>query len=56
MTKEYYKEVNLWKLKNFFLKVLKREGRQHIISLESEEVLAEMLANKLLEKINRETK
>ena len=56
MSKTYYKELNRWKLKSFFLNVLKGEGRRHIMSLESEEELAEILTTRLIDKVNRETK
>jgi hypothetical protein len=55
-SKEYYNEINRWKIKTFFLSVLKsNEGRQHIISLESEEKLASLLTEKLIQKVKKET-
>ena len=56
MSKTYYNEVNKWKLKNFFLKVLKEEGSRVVSNDFQREELAEILTNKLLEKIQRETK
>jgi len=54
MSKEYYKEVNRWKLKTFFLSVLKGEGG-HIISNEfQKEELAEILTKRLLDKVFKE--
>ena len=56
MNKEYHKEVNRWKLKTFFLNVLKGEGSRVVSNDFQREELAEILTNKLLEKIQRETK
>tara|TARA_R100000008_G_scaffold83816_1_gene69750 strand:- start:596 stop:766 length:171 start_codon:yes stop_codon:yes gene_type:complete len=56
MNKEYYKEVNRWKLKTFFLNVLKGEGGRIISNEFQREELAELLTNKLLDKIKRETR
>ena len=56
MSKEYYNEVNQWKLKSFFLNVLKTEGRRYMVSRKSEEELADLLATKLIAKLNKETK
>ena len=54
--KEYNKQLNHWKAKTFFLSVLRSEGRKHIIALESEEQLAELLAERLIQKVIKETK
>jgi hypothetical protein len=55
-SKEYYNEINRWKAKTFFLSVLRSyEGRQHVISLESEEKLADLLTEKLIQKVKKET-
>jgi hypothetical protein len=56
MSKTYYNEVNRWKLKTFFLKVLKEEGKRIVSNDFQKEELAELLTKKLLEKINRETR
>ena len=51
MSEIYHKEVNKRKAKNFFFKILKNEGRPHIMSDASIELLADILTNKLLEKL-----
>jgi hypothetical protein len=56
MNTEYYKEVNRWKLKTFFLKVLKEEGSRVVSNDFQREELAEILTTKLIEKIIRETR
>jgi hypothetical protein len=56
MNKEYYKLINQFKLKAFFLKVLKEEGSRVVSSEFQREELAEILTNKLTEKLHRETK
>jgi hypothetical protein len=56
MSKEYYKEVNRWKLKTFFLSVLKGEGSRVVSNDFQREELAEILTNKLLEKIQKESR
>tara|TARA_R110000824_G_scaffold82445_1_gene206669 strand:+ start:231 stop:404 length:174 start_codon:yes stop_codon:yes gene_type:complete len=56
MSEIYHKEVNQRKAKNFFLKILKNEGRPHIMSGASIELLAEILSNKLLQKLEKERK
>ena len=52
----YYKEVNKRKAKSFFHKILKNEGRSFLASEDSVESLAELLSNKLLEKLDIERK
>jgi len=54
MSEMYHREVNQRKAKNFFLKILKNEGRPHIMSDASVELLSDILTNKLLEKLERE--
>ena len=54
MSDPYHKEVNKRKAKNFFLRVLKNEGRPHIMSEASVELLADILSHKLIEKVERE--
>jgi len=56
MSEMYHKEVNQRKAKNFFLKILKNEGRHHIMSDASVELLSDILTNKLLEKLEKERK
>jgi hypothetical protein len=56
MSEIYHEEVNKRKAKNFFLKVLRNEGRHHLMSDASVELLAGILSDKLLEKIKKETK
>jgi hypothetical protein len=56
MSKEYRKEVNRWKLKSFFLGVLKREGKKIVSTEAHREELAEILTTKLIEKLKKETK
>mgnify|MGYP006405051779 CR=1 FL=1 len=55
MTKEYYKEVNRWKLKTFFLNILKGEASRIISSEFQREELAELLTKRLIEKVDRES-
>ena len=55
MTKEYHKEVNRWKLKNFFLKVLREEGSRVVSNDFQREELAEILTCKFIDKIKKET-
>jgi hypothetical protein len=55
MSKEYRQEVNRWKLKTFFLKVLREEGSR-VVSMDFQrEELAEILTCKFIDKINKET-
>ena len=54
MSEIYREEVNMRKAKNFFLKILKNEGRPHIMSDASVELLSDILTNKLLEKLKKE--
>jgi hypothetical protein len=56
MSKEYYKEINQWKLKNFFLTILKNEGSRIVSSDFQREELAQLLSSKLVEKIIKETR
>jgi hypothetical protein len=56
MSEIYRKEVNKRKAKSFFIRVLKNEGRPHLMSEASVELLAEILSDKLLEKIEKEKK
>ena len=55
MPETYRKEINKRKAKNFFLNVLKREGRSFVTSDSAVERLAELLTDKLLEKLRKET-
>lgn len=52
----YYNEVRKNKAKNFFLRILKNEGRPYILSDAGIEILSEILTNKLLDKLQRENK
>ena len=54
MSKIYHEEVNQRKAKNFFLKILKNEGRPYLSSDASAELLSDILTNKLLEKLKKE--
>jgi|TARA_R110000824_G_scaffold249901_1_gene438752 hypothetical protein len=54
MSEIYHKEVNKRKAKSFFMRVLKNEGRPHLMSAASIELLAEILSDKLLEKLEKE--
>jgi hypothetical protein len=54
MSDPYHEEINKRKAKNFFLRVLKSEGRPHIMSDASVELLADILSDRLLEKLERE--
>jgi len=54
MSEIYHKEVNKRKAKIFFIKVLKNEGRPYVMSDAGVELLAEILSDKLLEKLERE--
>jgi hypothetical protein len=54
--KEYNKQLNHWKAKTFFLSVLRSEGRKHVISDKSVEELATILAERLIQKVIKETK
>jgi len=54
MSEIYHEEVNKRKAKNFFLHVLKNEGRPHIMSDASVELLSDILTDKLLEKLRKE--
>lgn len=56
MSETYYNEVRKNKAKNFFLSVLKNEGRPYILSDTGVEILSEILTNKLLAKFAREKK
>jgi hypothetical protein len=56
MSEIYHEEVNQRKAKNFFLKILKNEGRPHLMSDASVELLSDILTNKLLEKLKKETR
>jgi len=56
MSEIYHKEVNKRKAKSFFLKILKNEGRPHIMSDASVELLSEILSDKLLQKLEKERK
>ena len=54
MTDAYHAEINQRKAKNFFLGILKSEGRAYISTDAGVELLADILTNKLLEKLERE--
>jgi hypothetical protein len=56
MSEMYYNEVRKNKAKNFFLRILKNEGRPYILSDAGIEILSEILTNKLLDKLQRENK
>jgi len=56
MSETYYNEVRKNKAKNFFLSVLKKEGRPYILSDAGIEILSEILTNNLLAKLQRENK
>ena len=56
MSETYKNEINKRKAKNFFLGVLKKEGRIFVTSDSAVEGLAELLTKKLLEKLRKETK
>jgi hypothetical protein len=54
MSAIYHEEINQRKAKSFFLKVLKSEGRPYISSDTGVEILSDILATKLLEKLKKE--
>ena len=54
MSAIYHEEVNKRKAKSFFLKILKNEGRPHIMSDASVELLSDILTSKLLKKLKKE--
>jgi len=55
MSAIYHEEVNKRKAKNFFLRILKNEGRPYISSDAGVELLSDILSDKLIEKIKKET-
>jgi|TARA_R110000824_G_scaffold76703_1_gene194298 hypothetical protein len=54
MSEIYHEEVNKRKAKNFFIKILKNEGRPYLSSDASAELLSDILTTKLLEKLKEE--
>lgn len=50
----YYEETNRYKAKSFFLRVLENEGRPYLSSDAGVELLADILTNQLLEKLQKE--
>jgi len=56
MSDIYHEEVNKRRAKNFFLKILKNEGRPHVMSDASVELLSDILTDKLIEKLRLERK
>jgi len=56
MSEAYHQEVNKRKAKNFFIHVLKNEGRPHVMSDASVELLSDILTDKLIEKLRLERK
>lgn len=53
---DYTKQINKAKAKGFFLNVLKSEGRKYLLSETSVDKLADLLTERLVQKIEREIK
>ena len=53
---DYTKQINRAKAKGFFLSVLKSEGRKYLLSDTSVNKLADLLTERLVQKIEREIK